>query len=86
MNNNRLGLAGLGGWLYADLLLILFIGVLTQLPTTKPTQTATPMPTPAAEQSLSRRSIRFTVPIPMSLSTSSSVEGQVNFLARCTHC
>ena len=49
MSNKHGGLAGLGGWLYADLLLILFIGVLTQLPAPKkigaggePTMTPTP--------------------------------------------
>lgn len=46
MSNKHGGLAGLGGWLYADLLLILFVGMLTQLPIPQPTSTLNPTPTP----------------------------------------
>jgi len=91
MKNRYGGLSGIGGWLYADLLLVLFIGVLSSTPTQAQLKqmrgavvapTAAAMPAAASEQSLSPRSVRFVVPIAKSLSISSSVEEQVNFRRR----
>jgi hypothetical protein len=61
MSKNHGGVSALGGWLYADLMLILFIGVLSQVvlkpaqklvptptPTVTPTATPTASPTPSA--------------------------------------
>jgi hypothetical protein len=56
MSKSHGGVSSLGGWLYADLMLILFIGILSQValppkkivdiePTVTPTPTSTPTPT-----------------------------------------
>jgi hypothetical protein len=91
MGQKHGNLAGLGGWLYADLLLILFIGVLIQLPSPKPkiaardsiaTITPTPEPTltstarPTVLARIGRE--RLSVSLRSTPSMSGAIQGEMN--------
>lgn len=88
MSKGHGGISALGGWLYADLMLILFIGILSQValppkkvvdvePTLTPTPTATPTPTvtPTIQPTVLARVGRKYITV--NLRTTPSMDGDV---------